>query len=258
MTFPSAVVLDYLELRLPASIERLLRGDGELTSQSVWQVGDRVRHGAKPEWGVGTVIKADSTSHEGKRCQRLSIKFARQGTKTISTAFAKLELAEERPKIDAARDPVKAALARPSKPAPDRSRRKPPPGMMGPAEEAPEQVAIDPSRAREIMTRVPDSAKDPFRSVAQRIDATFDLYKFRQSGGSLLDWASIQSGLDDPLTAFSRHDLEQLFDRFRINLNHHLTELLADARREGIDVRALTERAPQPAKTVLLDFTHRR
>jgi hypothetical protein len=42
----------------------------------------------------------------------------------------------------------------------------------------------------------------------------------------------MQTGLKDPLSRFSRHELEQFFERFRSNLDTHLRRLLGEARKE--------------------------
>ncbi|MEM7621834.1 MAG: DUF3553 domain-containing protein [Planctomycetota bacterium] len=236
-----------------------------MSSAQTWKSGDRVVHTGKPEWGVGKVIKAEAASHEGAPCQRLSIRFGRAGAKTISTAFARLESAGEAPVIESARDPVKAALAgsggsgsgsgprgsvRPAK--------KPPPGMLGAAEAPPDEVPLDPVRAREIMTRVPEAARDPFRSLADRVRATLKLYTYQPSGGSLIDWASTQSGAADPLSLFNRHELEQMFDRFAIERDQHLGMLVGEARRAKTDIGPLFERAPSHARRVLSQINRRR
>ncbi|MAY74405.1 MAG: hypothetical protein CMJ31_06710 [Phycisphaerae bacterium] len=222
-------------------------------------VGERVQHAAKPDWGVGTVTKAESATHEGTKCQRVTVRFARAGLKTVSTAFAKLETVSGGPAIDRARDTVKSALNKPDAPEKEPTSRKPPPGMAGPAEVGPEEKPpLDPAAAREIMTSIPEPARDPFRSIEDRLRSTLDLYRYTSSGGSLLDWASAQSGEADPLSVFNRHELEQFFDRFRINLDNHASGLVRDARKAGVDVDALVASAPPSAKRAVSGGNPRR
>ena len=91
----------------------------------------------------------------------------------------------------------------------------------------------------EMMTRLPESVTDPFVSLRKRTQAAVALYKFGESAGGLLDWAAVQTGLRDPMTRFNRHELERLFERFRINLDAHLRKLVKDVRRQ--DPAALAE-----------------
>lgn len=225
-----------------------------------WQVGDRVQHESKPEWGVGTVLRAEPTTHEGRKAQRLTVRFTRAGEKTLSTAFANLRPADDQPAINRARDAAKAALLGPDVEPEAAATRpaRPAPGMMGRSEAPPDEVPIDPVAAREIMSRVPEAARDPFKSVQDRLRATFALYQYKPSGGSLLDWAAVQSGLTDPLSAFSRHDLEVLFERFRINRDQHLATLVLEAKRSGLNEAALLKMAPASMHSVMLDVIRRR
>jgi len=68
--------------------------------------------------------------------------------------------------------------------------------------------------------------------LVARLEATLGLYRFTGAGASLLDWAILQSGLRDPLSRFSRHELEQFFDRFKFNLDSHLKRLVYEMKRE--------------------------
>src|SRR3954471_1003326 len=143
-----------------------------------WSKGDSVVHATKPEWGAGQVLEAESITHDGKPCQRLTIRFACAGTKTISTAFADLRPASEMPYIPELQHEAPDPLA---------------------------QVALGAS-VEEAMIKLPDKATDPFTGLAPRITATLELYRFADTGGALLDWAAIQTGLKDPLSRFSRHE----------------------------------------------------
>jgi hypothetical protein len=169
-----------------------------------WTKGDSVVHAAKPEWGAGEVLVAEAISHEGKAVQRLTIRFSRAGTKTISTAFADLRPASEMPYL------------------PEPTSDKPDPLA---------QVALTAS-VEELMTKLPENATDPFRSLKQRLAFTLDLYRFAENGAALLDWAAIQTGLKDPLSRFNRHELEQWFSRFKMELDNHLKKLVKDARKQ--------------------------
>lgn len=169
-----------------------------------WSKGDNIVHTGKPEWGSGQVLSAENFVHEGKPAQRLTIRFARAGTKTISTAFAELRPASDMPR------------------------------MLETQEEEPDplqKVALS-ANVEELMTTLPDRATDPFSSLKARLTATLDLYRFTESGGALLDWAAIQTGLKDPLSRFNRAELEQWFGKFKVELDNHLRKLTRDIRRQ--------------------------
>lgn len=177
-----------------------------------WNKGDRVIHATKPEWGTGEILQAEGFTHEGKPCQRLTLRFDRAGLKTLSTAFAELKLAS-------AMATSVFAFASPS-----------------PASAADEPNTLDlplvsPSEIKAMMTKLPDAATDPFNSLRSRLLATLTQYKFADTPGALLDWAAIQTGLKDPLTRFNRHELEQHFTQFRMVVDDHLKKLLRDIRR---------------------------
>jgi hypothetical protein len=166
-----------------------------------WKLGDRIVHAGKPEWGTGEVRTAESIVQEGVRCQRLTVRFDRAGFKTLSTAFADLRAREDAPEPLSEPEPVNDPLA--------------PQGI----------------NYRERLLAIPEDATDPFRSRKARLTTTLSLYRFTPSGASLLDWAASQTGLKDPLSKFSRHELEQSFDRFRINLDTHLKKLAFEMRK---------------------------
>ncbi|HRJ49417.1 MAG TPA: DUF3553 domain-containing protein [Phycisphaerales bacterium] len=166
-----------------------------------WKPGDKIRHAGKPEWGVGSVIEADGTLQDGNPCQRLTVRFDRAGSKTLSTAFADIRSADD-------------------------------------FFTAPEHVSQDPmlaahdeSAIREALTRVPESATDPFASLRKRLSATLGLYRYGESPAGLLDWAASQTGMKDPLSRYSRHELEQIHHRFVANVDQHLRKLLKEIRR---------------------------
>jgi hypothetical protein len=94
----------------------------------------------------------------------------------------------------------------------------------------PLSAATEPNH-EEALAKVPEDATDPFRTHKARLQTTLGLYRFTSSGASLLDWAASQTGLKDPLSKFSRHELERLFDRFRANLDAHLKKLAFEMRK---------------------------
>lgn len=167
-----------------------------------WRLGERVYHAGRPEWGAGEVRSAESVVENGRPAQRLTVRFERAGVKTLSTAFADLRPADEMPALDA----------------------DAPPTILDNGQGA----AI----TAEKMTSLPEPATDPFRSKRSRLEHTLALFRFSGSGASLVDWAAMQSGLADPLSRFSRHELEQFFERFRQSLDAHARRLVSELKRD--------------------------
>ena len=98
------------------------------------------------------------------------------------------------------------------------------------------------------MIAVPDRATDPFVPLAGRLKFIYDLYRFNRSGGSLIDWAIAQTGLDDPLSRFNRHELEQFFDRWCWERDRVLARTIDEGRRTGESIDNLLRDAPQAAR----------
>lgn len=204
-----------------------------------WDIGAKVRHTACPEWGVGVVTAAQSLVHEGVRCQRLTVRFDKVGSKTISTAFANLA-----PATDTTFD--RGGFDR-------SSIRNSPEGTM-PATPATDELLKLESKAatEETFLKIPEPANDPFVSLTKRATATLDLYRFSPQGASLLDWAMMQSGLRDPLSRFNRHELETLFSRFRQNLDTHARKTLKELKKQDPAALAAVLAAARPeAKAAL-------
>jgi len=189
-----------------------------------WSFGDKVVHAGRPEWGVGVIASAVAEVQEGKPCQRLSIRFDRAGLKTISTAHADLRPASEMPLISA--EPPKS--------------------------DDPFAASSSGPQAKELMLKLPDAACDPFSTPRARMVATLALYRYSAEGGPLLDWACAQSGLKDPMTRFTRPELEELFRRFAQIRDEHLRKLAFEFKKTEPGLLAeMLRTAPRGAQQVL-------
>lgn len=189
---------------------------------NTWSFGDRVTHADRPEWGVGQVTAVQPIIVEGRPSQRLTIRFERAGVKTLASGVANIRKADGNPgttspieaKVDAAR-PSEAELAK-------------------------------------RLSSLPENAVDPFIPLPQRLATTLGLYRFSDTGGSLLDWAAMQTGLGDPLSHFLRHDLEIHFAAFRRALDRHAGELASQlARQDKSALATITSQAPQAGQQAL-------
>jgi hypothetical protein len=173
-----------------------------------WRPGDRVIHAGKPEWGVGAVETVTAATENGAPCQRVRVRFDRAGSKILSTAYARL------------------------KPADGMETEH----MQNPMQDTEDiggswLAALEAKPLADRLVEVPEPAKDPFLPLQRRFQNALDLYRFRGEGGSLLDWATMQTQLKDPLSAMSRHELEEYFRRFRHALDQHTADLAAELKR---------------------------
>ena len=80
---------------------------------------------------------------------------------------------------------------------------------------------------------------------------------FFQRSRSLIDWAVAQSGLDDPLSRFTRHELEVLFDQWATRRAEQLQKLLTQARGDQQLVARLVAAAPPAAQQSVRRLTAR-
>ena len=208
-----------------------------LTSHKrTFKFGDGVFHAAKPEWGPGTVTRAENIVHEGHSAQRLDVRFASAGLKTINTGVVDLVPAEEHHASAAlGAGGGNAAGAATSTAASD--------GWL---------AKLENRRPADVMTQLPPTASDPFLTIWQRLQFTLDLYRFRREARSITEWAIAQSGLADPLARFNRHELETFFDRWARHRDRHLASLVFEASKlHGPQVKRMMAAARPEARQAL-------
>jgi len=223
--------------RVDATAE-LCAMDGISMSVQRFEYGDMVRHTTRPEWGIGQVMRAEDTVIDGAATQRLSIRFPNGGRKTLSTAHAPLEKQTD---VDTATltsggDGDEDSLAAIDADA----------VLLG-------DMAKD--RIREVMTRLPLSIRDPFNTLSRRVRMALELYRFDRSGRGLMDWAVAQTGLSDPLTRFSRQELEVYFERWERERDALLGRLLEECRDEQAMLEEQLQSAPVSARKAVQRFT---
>jgi hypothetical protein len=88
---------------------------------------------------------------------------------------------------------------------------------------------------------LPMAATDPLSTLSRRLTLTLELYRFGDDARSMIDWAAARTGLVDPLTQYSRHELEQHYQAFRAKREHYCRQLVGLIRQSGED--ALLDRA---------------
>lgn len=199
------------------------------TTPARFSMGDRVVHTAKPEWGIGTVATASAVTVDGKPTQRLQIRFDTAGLKTLVSAHAPVAHA------DAAPTPTSTTASAPNTQA-----------------AAVPEVPEDPIEAKAHLRRLPADAADHFATPLQRLEATLKAYRFEPNGPGLIEWSVAQTGLADPLSRFSRHELEEVFRQHTTALDTHLRALVREVRDvPPADLIRVRDAAPPRAREAL-------
>lgn len=203
---------------------------GWLMLLKTWSFGDKIVHLDRPEWGTGVISTVAPERHEGKDCQRITVRFERAGIKTLNTALANLVPAGDAPAIHAEAPETEDPLA-----------------------------STNTASAKEVMLKLPEAATDPFSTPRARLAGSIAMYRYNEHGGSLLDWASVQSGLKDPMTRFSRHELEDLFKRWVMFRDEQLRKAYFDAKKnDPACIEPLIKDAPPGAQQMLRRLDTRR
>ncbi|MGI9013284.1 MAG: DUF3553 domain-containing protein [Phycisphaerales bacterium] len=194
-------------------------------------VGVRVRHEDRPEWGIGRIKRIENIRVAGNPAQRLTVQFPNAGTKTLSSVGARLSVVEVAPgaDVDEGGTLIEKEAAHET-------------GWLG---------EISNSNPEDAMAQLPLEATDPFRPAAARLKTTLGLYRFSDQGTSLMDWAVARSGLDDPLSRFTRHELEKFFERWSRARDQHLDKLMNENRLNSSELKKLLDEAPPAARRAL-------
>lgn len=193
-----------------------------MAQKNCYQRGDVVTHPRRPEWGQGTVREARPITHQGQSAQRLAVDFANKGRVVINTAVATLS-----PK---GLDVPMTRTSAPTAPASSDAAAKPASASGGGWLSALERA--NGSEKHELWD-LTGPMTDPFATLSQRLEATLDSYKFSTEPRSLIDWAVVQTGLDDPLSKYTRSEMEQAFGRFARDRDQHLHSLIRQLKRKG-------------------------
>jgi hypothetical protein len=201
-------------------------GTVAVDAQTNYEVGDRLRHRKRPEWGVGTITRIEPVRLGDRADQRLWIRFSNAGSKAVLASIGELD----RIAADGDGHTLTEREARHEG------------GWLG---------EIARRRPEDAMTELPPEASDRFLPLRKRLDFTLGLYRFEPVGGKLLDWAIAQTGLEDPLARFSRHELEQFFQRWAFHRDQHLGRLVQESRAEPGVLQAATAQAPPAAQRAL-------
>lgn len=147
-------------------------------SDSQLQVGQKVVNAARPDWGVGTILRIEATQPNGTGSQRITVQFA-VGSRVVQSPPARLV-------------PPGLAVQRDS----------------GWLDKLAGRTPDDALRA------LPEDVVLHLGSPAQRFALVGRLYEFQGNGPALLAWARRQTGVADPLEHWTRDELHAAFGDF--------------------------------------------
>lgn len=165
-----------------------------LTGQAVQVVG-------KPDWGVGTVARVQSTTVQGEPLHRVTVDFPVVGRKTVVVPPARLIAPQ-----------------------------------TGPSRE---EGWLDRLAGRTLddrLRKLPQEVLDEFGPPSQRLAAALPLFSYTDDAKSILKWARWRGNCADPLSVWSRDELAVAFAAFCEERDSHVRNLAALLQRgEGRD-----------------------
>lgn len=214
-------------------------------------------HAKRPEWGTGRVLQTQAITHEGAPAQRVTVDFRHHRRLTLNTALAPLH-----------RDPASDLASSDPGPDPQPDRRSPSERVETPAMPTSsksqsgfasggwlDQLEKEATGAKHELHELPHALTDPFLSDRERLAATLDTFYYSTDPLRLLEWARMQTGLDDPLTRYTRQELEQAFPRFARDRDQHLQAMVRQFKRnndtQGLRSLADKSRNPRGARSAL-------
>ncbi len=154
-------------------------------------VGARVTNAARPEWGVGTILRVQQTYLRGKPAHRVSIQFA-VGHRTLLVPPARLLAPQPEPRREA--------------------------GWL----EGLGKTTLD-DRLRSL----PEQVTQVLGTPRERFAALIPLYTVAEHSPALLRWATSQTGAADPLTHWTRDELLVALREFCNERDAHLRNVAA-------------------------------
>ena len=215
-----------------------------------------------PSGAAGWSATSRAHTHNGSAAQKLTIDFANRGRAVINAAVAPLEkIGSEVPagQVRERKQPDhRGSAAQLWAGHPDRLAAQTAQEREAAAEEAgtallergrgggrrvADQGWLDELEAgaaggKHELWELPASMTDPFVDIRDRLRATLLSYRFTDDPRSIIEWATTQTGLDDPLTRYTRHEMEQAFPRFCRDRDNHFRKMAMDLKKKR-DARTL-------------------
>ena len=184
-----------------------------MAASTAFNTGDMVMHPRRMEWGEGVVNHASNITHQGVSAQKLQVDFKHHGRVTINTAIAPLVSRES---VSAMSTSTPTGMGQ---------------GWLSSLEEQ--------NKTEHELWQLPESLTDPFLSTAVRLRNVLDTYRFSisrsdpNSAKSILEWAIAQTGLTDPMTRYTRQEMEQAFPRYARSRDNLLADMVLTLKKQG-------------------------
>lgn len=153
-------------------------------------VGKKVAIPGRADWGIGTVRRVQSSTVNGVLTHRISVQF-QHGTRMLIAPPARL--------IEPTDDPKRADA-----------------GWLD---------SIGGRSIDQRLKELPESVTQVLGTIRQRLDAVLPYYALRDEPKVLVRWARGQTGVGDPLSEWSRDELQIAFQAFRNERDAHLRGL---------------------------------
>lgn len=180
-------------------------------------VGAKVKNAARPEWGIGTVLRVQRIQTGGQPVQRVSIQFA-VGHRTLVVPPAHLVAPYEEPQRES--------------------------GWL---------AGLSKSTLDDRLRTLPESVTQVFGSLRDRLLAVLPLYTLGEDSPTLLRWACAQTGVSDPLSHWTRDELLVAFQKFCSQRDAHLRTVAAQLKvKEGAhSLQEVIAAEPEPAQQAI-------
>ncbi len=233
--------------------------------QVMFKQGDRVLHARRPEWGDGLVRQATAIAHDGKDAQRLIVDFPNKGRVTINTAIASLQAKEGNTTMSSSTTfPTRGFKSASTRNFDDLSNGSGSGANSGGGSGGTsgggwlDRLAGNNNGHMSELWAMPASFNDVFASWGDRLKAVLATYRYGtdpRHARNILDWACEQTGLADPLTKYSRSELEHAFPRYIRDRDNYLFDMCRTLKRENrMDViREVRAQCKLPAAMSMLD-----
>ncbi len=197
-------------------------------ADSLYHRGDTIEHTTRPQWGIGCVQQAQPVIRDGVTTQRIVVDFPHKGRVTLDTATAPIRRFNPATQRTPTPTPTPNTQDTKSMTTSGSALHNNKGGWLAELE----SKANGGKQTHELWD-LPDALSDPFLPDEARLKATLDTYQYSTDARSLIAWAIMQTGLQDPLSKYTRTDMEMAFPRFARDRDNHLKDMIRQLKREG-------------------------
>jgi hypothetical protein len=187
-------------------------------------VGQTVRSATRPDWGNGKVLQVKPIQNDGQSAHRVQVHFERTGLRWIIAPPARL--------VSPTAEPERAA------------------GWI-------EQMGK--SSLDDRLRAIPAEVVDMLGTPRQRLAALVPLFAVTNEPRSLMRWAIDQTGVTDPLSHWSRDELQIALADFCVDRDSHFRNVAALIQiKEGPEaLRAVIDEVPADIRAAIKEAMSR-